>query len=202
MYGCPPDGQARVDCTDESVALDFDTACDDSWHSLAISFSLLVGLSIVLSKRLRLLIAVVLFVGWMSYLGYAALTKSRSPIVSRAQAAAAKFGVVAEVECAPDGKPLVRTKVVESLTEGGPKPGTELLVPNLYDVRGFEGPGPYLLLLKPEPFAANPGNPPDGNVYDLVGQLRSPGNDLTGIGKPAIYRWNDDVRMQYDRLHR
>jgi hypothetical protein len=154
-----------------------------------------------ISKRLRLVVAFALFIGWMCYLGYAALTKSHSPIVSHAQAAAAEVAVVAEVEVSADGKPDMKTKVVEALSPDAPPPGTELYVVNLPEVRGFEGPGQYLLLLLPDNFF----RPKNGNVlppFLVVGQLRSPGNDLSGVGKPAIYRWNEDVRKQYEKLHR
>jgi hypothetical protein len=159
-----------------------------------VSYSRLLGRSVVRginSKGLRLIAAVVLFLGWMSYLGYAALTKSRSPIVSHAQAAAATLAVVAEVETDQDGKPSTQAKVVESLTANGPVPGTVLFVPKLSEVRGFNGTGQYLLLLESD-------LPP----FTVVGQLRSPGTpDLTRAGKPTIYRWNDDVRKQYEQLH-
>jgi hypothetical protein len=143
------------------------------------------------NKRLRLIVALVLFLAWMGYLGYAALTKSHSPIVSRAQAAVAEIAVVADVEAEQDGKPSMKIKVVETLSPGGPQSGTALFVVNLPEARGFEGPGQYLLLLAP-----------DLPQYYVVGQVRSPGNDLANVGKPAIYRWNDDVRKQYGKLHR
>lgn len=142
------------------------------------------------SKAVRLIVALALFVGWMSYLGYAALTKSRSPIVSRIQAAAAPLAVVADVQTTPNGKPHVRAKVVESLSKAGPAAGTELLVMNLEDVRGFTGPGPYLLLLQQEE-----GFP----SYVVVGPQRSPGNDRV-VGRPLIYPWNEDVRREYEYL--
>ncbi len=170
-----------------------------------VSFGRFLGLCIVagmISKRMRLFAAIVLFVGWMSFLGYAALTKSRSPVVSHAQAAASALAVVAEVETDQEGKPVMRTKVIKSLTPDGPQPGTELLVLNLPDTRGFDGAGQYLLLLRPDSFfVQNMGNPQDPSPFVVVGQLRSPGNDLTGVGKPAIYRWNEDVRKQFEALH-
>jgi hypothetical protein len=132
-----------------------------------------------------------MFLAWMGYLGYAALTKSHSPIVSHSQAAAAEVAVVADVEADPDGKPSMKVKVIETLLPGGPPAGTALFVVNLPDARGFEGPGQYLLLLTP-----------DLPQYYVVGQLRSPGTDPSNSGKPAIYRWNDDVRKQYEKLHR
>jgi hypothetical protein len=155
---------------------------------------------IINNKALRLFVAVVLFTGWIAYLGYAALTKSHSPIVSHAQEAAAPIAVVAELETNQDGKPSSRAKVVESLTPNGPAKDSELLVLNLSEVRGFEGNGPYLLLLVPDMFLLkNSDNPQDAMSYSVVGQQRSPGSDLTGVGKPAVYRWNDDVRKQYEK---
>jgi hypothetical protein len=170
-----------------------------------VSFGRFLGLCIVaamFSKRMRLFAAIVLFVGWMSFLGYAALTKSHSPVVSHVQAAAATLAVVAEVEANQEGKPVMQAKVIESLTPGGPQPGTELHVLNLPDTRGFDGTGQYLLLLKHDSFfAQNIGNPQDPLPFVVVGQQRSPGNDLTGVGRSAIYRWNDDVRKQFEVLH-
>jgi hypothetical protein len=153
------------------------------------------------SKRLRLIVALALFISWMAYLGYAALTKSHTPIVSRAQAAGTEVAVVAEVETDKDGKPSMKAKVVETLTPGEPKPGTVLFVVNLPEVRGFDGPGQYLLLLSPETFF-QPNNGNELPPFSVVGQLRSPGNELAGVGKPAIYRWTDDIRKQYEKLHR
>ena len=68
--------------------------------------------------RARLGVAAVLFAGWLAYLGYAAATKSRGPVVSRAQLAVASAAVVASVDATADGK---RTAVVvEPLTAGAP----------------------------------------------------------------------------------
>ena len=156
------------------------------------------GLSI---KRMRFFVALLLFVGWISYLGYAALNKSHSPIISHAQVAAASVVLVAEVAANPDDKPSIRVKVLESLTPSGPPLGSEVTILNLPNSRGFEGAGEYLLLLHPEFFFLKPqDNPHELPPYSVVGQQRSPGNDLAGVGKPAIYRWNDDVRKQVERL--
>jgi hypothetical protein len=142
-----------------------------------------------MSRRWRLILASVAFVGWLSYLGYAALMKNRGPVISRAQAAAAKYAVVADVGV-KDGKPDRKVKVVETLSRNGPANGTEIEVGNLpaaTEKGGFTGPGEYLLLLTEPPFV-------------VVGQQRSPGNDLAGTGPPQVYRWSDDVRKQYEKL--
>jgi hypothetical protein len=125
----------------------------------------------------------------MGYLGYAALAKSRSPIVSHSQAAAASLAIVGELQADERGKPRPHVKVVESLTANGPSTGADLFISNLGDdVRGFEGAGQYLLLLKLP-------------SYELVAQLRSPGTpESAGGRRPAVYRWSEDVRKQYEKL--
>lgn len=140
-------------------------------------------------RRLWLILAAVAFIGWLSYLGYAALTKNRSPTISRAQLAAARSAVVAAVE-EEAGKPRARVKVLELLWGKAPTSGTEIEVDNLpsaTDKGGFVGPGEYLLLLTDPPFR-------------VVGQQRSPGNDLAHTGPPLIYRWTDGLKKEFASL--
>ena len=132
--------------------------------------------------RARLLVAAVLFAGWLAYLGYAAATKSRGPVVSRAQLAAASAAVVASVDAAPDGKRTAA--VVEPLTAASPAAGATLDVANLSQTAGYVGPGSYLLLLAK-----------DGSGYRVVGVPRSPGHEAPA-GDPPIYPWSADVRGQ------
>lgn len=159
-----------------------------------------------MSPRWRLILASAALLGWLSYLGYAALTKSHGPIVSHAQAAAAASVVVAEVVLDPAGRPDSRVKVVETRKEGSPAAGSEITVANLTEASGFTGPGRYLLYLtQPDVAVVRVG--PDGApvqsfAYSIVGQQRSPGNDLAGVGKPLIYAWNEDVRKQDEKLRR
>ena len=140
-----------------------------------------------MSGRWRLVLAAAAFIAWLSYLGYAALTKSRGPVVSHAQMAATAHAIVAEVKATSDGKPDRQVKVEEDLSSKGPSPGTTIEVENLSRVSGFTGPGQYLLLLSDSP-------------YTVVGQQRSPGNDLSGVGPPLIYPWSEDVKRQYQSL--
>jgi hypothetical protein len=156
------------------------------------------------AKGLRLFLSLALFLGWMSYLGYAALTKSRSPIVSHIQVAAAPLAIVAELQSDKDGKPLPKCKVAESLEPGSPAAGREVTVTDLPAANGFEGPGQYLLLLqRTNPFQpdVHAGTTPEQSAYALVGPQRSPG-DVNPTGKPLIYPWNEDVRSQFQVLHR
>jgi hypothetical protein len=184
-----------------------------------------LGTAVLLtSGRIRLFLAAALFLAWIGWLAVTALTKSRAPTVSHAQAAAAAVPVVAalttadpnkvsrHVRIGPNGpagatdltpaaeKPAFVVKVVEKLHPAGPEPGTEIGVSNLPACTGYTGPGEYLLLLTPDPTATIDGHP----AYVLVGQQRSPGADLDGVGPPMIYPWTDktrdDLRAQVQRL--
>lgn len=175
--------------------------------------------------RVRLGIAAALFVGWMCWLGFAALTKSRAPVVSRAQAAGASAPVLVELTTGEDGKgvfllrpapfppvtelkekadrPAIVVTVVESFVPGGPEKGTEIGVINLPSCAGYKGPGRYLLLLNKDEVAKIEKHEKHP-AYTLAGQQSSPGADLAGVGPPVIYPWSDqtdaDMRKQVKKL--
>lgn len=144
----------------------------------------------MISPQKRLVFVAVVFTGWMAWLGYAAVTKSRGPILSRAQAAATTHLVVAELIAGEEDRPAPQARVTESFNAEGTPPGTVLTVANLPETRGFEGPGLYLLMLAKDPA---------GGFY-VVGPQRSPGYDLGGAGRPVIYKWSADVQAQAKRL--
>ncbi len=172
--------------------------------------------------KIFLAVTAALFFGWLSWLSYTALTKSHGPIVSRAQAAAARVAVRAKLDPAePDResmlvrpaviggqqvivlkgeaeKPAFVVTVVEKLHATGPEAGTKIGVSNLYACSGFSGPGEYLLLLNKEDGVTLDGHP----VYTVVGQQSSPGADLERSGPPMIYPWNADVEKQAQRVSR
>jgi hypothetical protein len=81
------------------------------------------------------------------------------------------------------------TVVDPILSPGGPPAGAKVHIVNLPDTSGFIGKGAYLLLLDKV-------NVRDSADYFVVGQQRSPGFDLAGVGKPTIYPWSADVRTQ------
>ncbi len=149
-----------------------------------------------MTPRARLMIAAALFVGWLGWLGVTALTKSRAPVVSRTQAAAAAVVVVAELTAGEEGAPAKVVTVVESLTPGAPV--GEIVVLNLPESRGFTGSGRYLLLLNKDTLEGGPS-------YRLAGLPPSPGMpDLTRVGPWIIYPWSDetadDLRKQVKNL--
>lgn len=143
--------------------------------------------------RLRLALTAALFFGWMALLGYTAYTKSRAPIVSRAQAAGSLVAVRAKLTDGGDGRPAPQAEALEKITADGPKPGP-IVVLNLPNATGFAGTGEYLLLLVPVVSL-------DGtDTYRVTGQQRSPGADLDGVGPPKVYAWSADVDAQARRL--
>jgi hypothetical protein len=139
------------------------------------------------SPRIRLIVAAVLFLGWMAWLGYAALTKSRGPVVSRAQAAAATDAVEVRIRPGAPGEPEV-VEIVRPL-KGGLAKGAKVEVLNLGEAEGFDGEGDYLLLLVKDRHS---------DLYRVVGQQRSPGYETTG--KPRVYPWSPDVEEQAKAL--
>jgi hypothetical protein len=149
--------------------------------------------------RLLLIVSGALLVGWLSWLGYTALTKSRTPIVSRAQAAVATVPVRAKLTTGnKDDKPSSIATVVEPLTPNGPAEGSQIIVRNLPECVGYTGEGEYLLLLVRDGDATIDGHP----AYILVWQQRSPGSDL--VGPAMVYPWTDktgaDLRQQVKHL--
>lgn len=145
--------------------------------------------------RLRLIVAAALFVGWLGWLGVTALTKTRAPAVSHAQAAGADAAVVVRLEAGEGDAPTTAATVEEPLTASAPT-GT-IIVTNLPKASGYTGPGKYLLLLSKE----SPDGPP---LYRITGQQRSPGADIADVGPPRIYPWTDataaDIRKQVKAL--
>ncbi|MCS6865201.1 MAG: hypothetical protein RMJ56_13260 [Gemmataceae bacterium] len=139
--------------------------------------------------KVGLAASAILLVAWFAWLGHTALTKSREPVVSRAQAAAAVVVVVAELDGTGDSaNPQARVK--ESLTTPSPPVGQVIVVKNLPICTGFGGPGEYLLLLQPL----------GEGEFVVVGPQNSPAARLEGISSPKIYRWGPAVRAQVLRL--
>ena len=98
------------------------------------------------------------------------------------------FNLLGEIAAAAKGSP-----------QPSPSVGSELTVEVLkciFDVTDT-------LVIKPIPTATSFTPALDhaaGGGYEVVGQQRSPGYDLSGVGRPMIYRWSDDVRGQVKKL--
>lgn len=102
--------------------------------------------------RLRLVVAVCLFGGWLSYLAYLAATTRNPVVLSRPQFLVSSFDVVAQVD-RPDGQPPSVT-VRQVLWPAGDKAraleGLTVKVTNLADATGWDKPGAYILALQSE----------------------------------------------------
>src|SRR5262245_6523413 len=145
----------------------------------------------------RLVVPLALLIGWLTWLGYLAATKTNPVVVSRSQVMAANRFVLADVTRGPDGQPNKQVMVVQDLRPiGEPIPGgATITVQNIKDARiaggkdAFEDPGPYLLPLT----AVSDG------VYVLTPPPRAPGaNQLL---RPWAYVWGaPGVKDQFDAL--
>lgn len=144
------------------------------------------------AARARMIAAAALFLGWMGWLSYAALTKDRGPVVSHALAAAATHPVKAQVEAGADGKPSERVTVRDPLRAAGLAAGTGLDVRNLPAADGFTGAGEYLLLLVKDPAS---------DAYSLAVPPRSPGHEPPST-RPVVYPWGAGVEAQANALCR
>ncbi len=141
------------------------------------------------------LLAAALWLIWILWLGYAAATKERGPILSRLQVAAATHAVVADIDADAQGRPRTQVEVREWLFPPAPPHADRIEVPELPSAHGWTGPGPYLLLLE-EPSPA----PSQLPVFHLVGPQRVPGLNRAGP-EPTIYPWTESIRRQGERRH-
>jgi hypothetical protein len=148
--------------------------------------------------RVRFWIALALFLGWLSWLGYAVWYNQyrRPDALSRAQLTGADLLVVAEVKTNSDGQPEKTVVVTKCISGKGPAVGQAISIGNLASAqppgRTFPGPGEYLL-----PLIAS------GTAADsfLIGELpRSPGHSPTRFVRPVVYPWNEAVQTQLRTL--
>ncbi|CAN5253801.1 hypothetical protein BH11PLA2_BH11PLA2_30490 [soil metagenome] len=145
--------------------------------------------------RVRLIVALALFLGWLAWLGWAVSQKGTVQIVSRAQLAAATHWVIVEVKAGEDGIPNSKVNV-KQVVFGDPITG-EIEVKNLpssatpVPVKGDSRtppPGEYLVALV---------KITDG-LYRIAGLPRSPGYEAQFPERAVIYPWTDDVKKQIE----
>jgi hypothetical protein len=145
----------------------------------------------------RLLVAALLFAGWLGYLIYLVATTPRTPagtplVLSRPQILVSDFDIVGEVEGID--KPVTVVTVLYPDAEKGQE-GKEIKVTNLKECKplprpeqkagqvpeDYSGPGLYLLPLRkvgdgPDyevtPTPASPGYPPGGMKEQALAQYR------------------------------
>jgi hypothetical protein len=142
------------------------------------------------SPRVRLVVAAVLFAGWVLYLGFLAATTTQPRVLSRPQFLVSDLYVIADVGGDAEN-PSDTVTVVEA---GGPgagrkevRPGAELRVALLAKAdkdHGWDGPNQYIL---PLTRLAN-------GTYMLTPLPRSPG--YSGDGMPRLYEATAETRRQ------
>lgn len=144
------------------------------------------------AARWRLYIAFGLFVVWVGWLGYQALTHGRFPVISRAQLLVSQVDVIGVVSAQADGKPDA-TVEVQSIhwpaDGGGLKPSEKIQIVNLPDATGFRGPGTYIIPLVRE---QKPGE------FRVAGLPPSPGF-VTG-GQFFIYPLTPATQKQLEAI--
>jgi len=157
--------------------------------------------------RARLLVAAVLFFGWLCWLGYLAWFKTDPVVVSHSQVMAATRFVVGTVHLDPETGALSKqVTVVDDLRPTGPPLAGTITVTNLDKAEIAGGPnrfrdgGRYLLPLTPEatagPNAFELTRPP-GRIY----RPPPPNERRVEQGRPWAYAWdNEDVRRQFEAL--
>jgi len=147
--------------------------------------------------KLRLAIAILLFVGWLGFLAYLALLKANPVVVSRWQMMAATHAIVAQITLDSDGRPKEIAHVEQVFPEksqDGPAIGQDLELSGL----------PKAHLPSGKPFAAGerryliPLTKEAGNQFHVVALPPSPGYDFSS--RLLIYPWTPDVERQVREL--
>jgi len=158
------------------------------------------------TARLRLMVALVLFLAWLTWLGITVLTHRAHPpeIVSRSQLLAATTLVVADLTLGDDGLPNESVTVAYKLgTSPGPTSGA-IRVRNLKSAQSSLAetlqPGRHLLLLMGG----------ENDIFEIAGWPRSagvesrfPGEELMNdkkVRRPVVYPWTSGVEAQLKSL--
>jgi hypothetical protein len=140
-----------------------------------------------MSDRMRLMIAALLFCGWIGWLAYLAVTATHPIVLSRPQLLVSTLDVIAAVG-GDDQKPESTVTVQEVHWPPGNRNIPEkITITNLSRSEGWQGPGDYIL-----PLVKN------GDHYHVSGIPPSPG--YPGSDQPRIYRANAETRHQLDAI--
>jgi hypothetical protein len=137
--------------------------------------------------KARLVVAALLFVGWVSYLGYLVWRTQDLVVVSRSQAIMAHLVLVGDVGAEQEGRPAavaVKSVLWARATADRQLVGKEILVDWPDAIRGYDGPGEYLLLLN---------HSGSGDRFHVTPLPAVPG--FAG-GETRIYRATEDALSQ------
>ena len=148
--------------------------------------------------KVRLVVASILFVGWLGYLAFLAFNYSRPVVVSRSQMMIATH--LAEAKIFLENDRPVRAEIIRFLgktPEADVKPGTEpILIADLQSAlqinqKPLQNEGIYLLPLVEQ----------GKSKYALVSPPRSPGLE-SPPARPLIYPFSPEVEKQVRDLLR
>ncbi len=142
------------------------------------------------AARIRLVIVTILFLGWVSWLGYLALPSvTPREILSRSQFLVSQLDVIAQIDADADGRPVspLRVEEVHWPESARELVGKSLAVTNLKEMKdhGFIGPGLYIVPLIR-----------DGDAYRVAPAPRTPGYDGGSHRFPRIYPATEQNRRQ------
>ncbi|HLW68804.1 MAG TPA: hypothetical protein VKS79_26035 [Gemmataceae bacterium] len=140
---------------------------------------------------IALIVCLVLFVGWMSWLGKVALQHRNPVVVSRSQLLEAQCSVLANLSPGANNKPdqKIQVQSVISGDEVAPAAGQTITVRNMADTQGFIGNGTYVLPLVKS-----------GADYLVAGLPVDPGFPPSRDLPPRIYPWTPEVKKQFESI--
>jgi hypothetical protein len=145
------------------------------------------------AARWRLYTAFALFAAWVSWLGYQAVTRDNSPVISRSQLLVSTIDIIGMVQAEVDGKPATMVNVQEvhgPKDVSGLKNGDLIQVSNLPNSTGFVQAGLYILPLVPGETQGE---------YQVAGIPNSPGFE-SYPPRFFIYPLTDGTRKQLDAI--
>jgi hypothetical protein len=140
----------------------------------------------------RLILFAGLFVIWIGWLAYLAITATRPTVLSRPQFLVSRLDVIAELH-ANNGKPALEVDVREVYwaAKGMEKPAKKITVVNLDKCDGYAGAGPYILPLTKD----------KGDQYQVAKIPLSPGFNPSS-SKPRIYPETPETLRQLQSIHK
>lgn len=140
------------------------------------------------SPKTTLILAALLFFGWLGWLGSLALRTAHPVVLARPQFLISELDVVAQVGSREGGKPIeVQVEEVHwPESARGTWQGKPLTITNLADCVGWQGPGLYILPLVRS-----------GDKFQVAPLPRSPGFEGR---RPLIYPATSETRGQLDQI--
>jgi hypothetical protein len=140
---------------------------------------------------LVLAIAILLFAGWLTFLGIEAMRNRNPMVVSRSQLTLSQYDIEADLDSGSAGLPTRITVHSVRWSVDGAKPSGEINVLNLPSVQGYVGPGRYFLPLVRK-----------GNDYEVA---KTPGSLDPGFLPresipPRIYPDTPEVQRQWNEI--